>query len=284
MVGSEIGGAELKKKIFGALVAGIALVAGASAQGSITVFTGGSIIRDADNRCLLVTANATTDLPSATSSICQSGTPAWVRANQQFYSNTTGSWAVQTLTAPTIVGLTADPTTTVGVGTVGTGAVAVTESGTGAYHKTLFTFTAYSLTMTDAGAAGNQGGAKIYSFPQGIITVLNASCNTTTLAGTGGIADTGAAVESLGTVVAAVDNATLTSTEADIIASFAGTLSSGAGVFTKYASVNATSYDGHTTSIDMYLNAAVPDAGSSATDTLAFTGTCTVLWANAGDF
>jgi hypothetical protein len=107
--------------------------------------------------------------------------------------------------------------------------------------------------------------------------------NATTLAGAGGIADGAAVVLALGTVVAAADDA-LTSTEADFIASFAGTLTAGAGAFTKYGEPSVTSLDGHTTAKDLYLNMAVPDADISSGDTLAVSGTITCTWWNNGDW
>lgn len=174
--------------------------------------------------------------------------------------------------------------TTDGVGAKNGAAVAVAEYGSGAIHKSVFTLTALSVTMTDAGAAGCHGSHKIYDFPAGAIQILGASFNLTTLAGAGGIADNAALVGSLGSVTTVTDNATLTTTEADLIASYAGTLSGGAGVLTKYGSLVAAAFDGTSTAMDAYLNLAVPDAGSSANDTIAVAGTITIVWANLGDF
>lgn len=172
-----------------------------------------------------------------------------------------------------------------GVGTVAGAGVAVTEIGTGAIHKTVFTLSSASVAVVDTGGAnGGQGGLKIYDFPAGVIVRGGCVADTTTLAGAGGITDTAAVVESLGSVVAATSDATLTSTEADFVGSFAGTLSSGAGTFAKYGEPSATSLDGHTTAVDLFLNVAVPDAGISADDTLAVTGTITCIWSSTGDF
>jgi hypothetical protein len=41
--------------------------------------------------------------------------------------------------------------------------------------------------------------------------------------------------------------------------------------------------DGTATAKDAFLNFAVPDAGSSANDTLTVAGTVTVVWTNSGD-
>ena len=197
---------------------------------------------------------------------------------------TSATLTAPTITAPVITGITSDPTTAVDVGTEAVTNMTATETGDGAVHRTLFTFSAHSVTMTDAGAAGNHGSVPIYTFPAGFINIHGAFCNVATLAGAGGIADTAQVVLSVGSVVVATDNATLTGTEADIIASFAGTLSSGAGVFTEDGAAIAANFDGHTTSEAIFLNIAVPDAGSTASDTLALTGTCSIVWSNLGDF
>jgi hypothetical protein len=181
--------------------------------------------------------------------------------------------------------ITGNLVTADGVGAKNGAAVAVVELGTGAVHKTVFTLTALSITVTDTGgAAGAQGGAKIYDFPEGVIVRGGCTANLTTLAGAGGIADGAALVGSLGEVVAGVGDATLSGTEADFIASYAGTLVAGAGVITKYGEPSVTSLDGHTTPIDLFLNVAVPDADVSSSDTVAVSGTITCVWTSTGDF
>lgn len=177
-----------------------------------------------------------------------------------------------------------DAITSSGIGAPnGTGVTAV-EYGNGAVHKTVITLAAASITMTDATTAGNQGSLKVYDFPQGAVQILGASYNLTTLAGAGGITDTAALVGSLGSTAAGAGDATLTTTEADMIASTTGTLTAGAGTLQKYGSLVAAAFDGHATALDAYLNLAVPDAGSSANDTVAVTGTITIVWANLGDW
>ena len=172
-----------------------------------------------------------------------------------------------------------------GVGAKNGATVTVVESGSAAVHKTVLTLTATPVTMTDAGAAGSHGGVKVYDLPAGVIIRGGCVANLTTAAGSGGIADGAAVVWALGTAAPATDNATLVGTnEADFIASFAGTLTSGAGTFAKYGEPSATSLDGHTTAIDIFLNAAVPDADSSADDTLTVSGTVTCIWSSSGDF
>lgn len=195
---------------------------------------------------------------------------------------------VTTGTAQTISGVktfSAAIVNTAGAGAVAGGGVTLVENGDGAFHKTVFTLTATEVTVTDtAGVNGAQGNLKIYDFPEGVIVQGGCVANVTTLAGAGGIADGAEVVLALGSVAAGVGDATLTSTEADFVASFAGTLVAGAGAFTKYGEPSVTSFDGHTTAVDLIFNVAVPDADVSANDTLAVDGTITCTWWNNGDW
>jgi hypothetical protein len=177
-----------------------------------------------------------------------------------------------------------DPKTSVGVGAKNGSAVTAVENGNGAVHKTTLTLTGLSITMTDATTNGCHGAHKVYDFPEGPIQVLGCSYNLTTLAGSGGIADGAALVGSLGTATNDAANATLSSTEADLIASTTGTLSSGAGTLKKHGSVVTTAFDGTGTAKDVFLNVSVPDADSSASDTLTVNGTITLHWINLGDY
>lgn len=177
-----------------------------------------------------------------------------------------------------------EPKTSVGVGAAaGTGVTAVEYGGNG-IHKTVLTLASTSITMTDATTNGSHGAQKVYDFPAGPIQILGCSYDLTTLAGAGGITDTAQLVGSLGSVTNDTANATLTSTEADLIASTAGTLSSGAGTLKKHGSLVATAFDGTATAIDAFLNLSVPDAGSSANDTVAVSGTISIAWINLGDY
>lgn len=162
--------------------------------------------------------------------------------------------------------------------------VSVSEGGFGGLHKTVLTLTDVSIAMTDAAAAGNHGSLQLYDFPTGVVFLLGAVTDLTTLAGAGGLADTAALVGSIGSVTLATDNATLTSTEADIVPSTAGTLSSGAGVLDGETTTALIAiFDGTATAADAFLNLAVPDAGTSANDTLELDGTITIYWLELGD-
>lgn len=150
--------------------------------------------------------------------------------------------------------------------------------------KTVITLSGRSVTMTDAGAAGSHGSIQLYDFPAGNLFFLGATCDLTLTAGVGGITDTAAVVVGVGTATLAVDNATLTGTEADLVPSTAATLSGGVGTGKgKSLTAGAVVFDGTTTAKDAWLNIAVPDADSTANDTITVSGTITLVWANLGD-
>jgi hypothetical protein len=158
----------------------------------------------------------------------------------------------------------------------------VTEKATvgGTIHRT-YEFTAKSIATTDTGATGAQASLKIVDLPQGNITFLGATADLTISRATTNIAANAAVVASLGTVAAGAD-ATLTSTEANLIPSMTATLSSGNGT-AKGESTTVTMFDGTTTPIPIYLNFAMPDAASSANDALIVSGKIIVAYVNSGD-
>lgn len=168
-----------------------------------------------------------------------------------------------------------DPGTAAGTG------VTAAEAVTGIF-KTTLTFDDLVVAMTDAGAAGSHGAQKIYDFPAGNIVILGATTDLDIVAGAGGLAANAAIVAGIGSVTVGTDNGTLTSTEANIVPSTAATLSTGEGAFAGQ-STGVTVLDGTATAADTFLNFAVPDAGSSANDTLTVSGTVTLVWLNSGD-
>lgn len=150
-----------------------------------------------------------------------------------------------------------------------------------AIHKTVLTLTNVKVNIASSGVGF--GHTDIYNFPAGLINILGAVMDlTVNNVGGAEISDTAAVVAAIGTVNAA-DDATLTSTEANIIPSTAYTLVGG----TKQASGVATSgglFDGHTAAIVAKLNMAVPDADrSDNAEDLTVNGTITIVWTNVGD-
>ena len=172
-----------------------------------------------------------------------------------------------------------------GVGSAGAaGSVSVAVTETPGVLKTVLTLDKVVVTMTDATTAGSHGSLKLYDFPACNLLFLGGSCDLTLTAGAGGITDTAAVVASVGTATVSTADATLTSTEADLIPSTASTLTTGAGT-TKGKTVTAgvVVFDGTATAKDAWLNLAVPDADSTANDTLTVSGTVTLVWSNLGD-
>lgn len=163
-------------------------------------------------------------------------------------------------------------------------AVAVLESWK-TLHRTLFTFTAKVIATVDHTTNGGNATLLLYTFPRGNIQVLGASSNLTLTGDGTGVTTTAAVVGAVGTVVAASD-ATLTSTEANIIPSTVCTLTASAGVM-KGKPTTAISIDNTTTTnstqMTANLNFAIPDAGSTAAGSLTVTGTLEIIWANYGD-
>lgn len=162
-------------------------------------------------------------------------------------------------------------------------AIATTNS-SGGMIKTVITLSGLSVTMTDATTAGSHGSVKLYDFPECNLFFLGGTTDLVITAGVGGIVDTAAVVGSIGTTTVGTDNATLTTTEADLIPSTASTLSGGVGATKgKTLTAGAVVFDGTATAKEAWLNYAVPDAGSTANDTLTVSGTITLVWSNLGD-
>jgi hypothetical protein len=162
------------------------------------------------------------------------------------------------------------------------GGVFATEAN-GAIHKTEFALNGALVAMVDAGASGSAGSLKIFDLPEGMTLFLGGSTNLVVSRLGTNITTTAAVVGSLGTVAAAAD-ATLTGTEADYIPSAAATLTAGAGTLKgKSLTAGIVVFDGATTAKDVFLNFAIPDAGSTGNDSLVVSGTITLLWAALGD-
>lgn len=139
-----------------------------------------------------------------------------------------------------------------------------------------------SVTITDNTTNGAHGNLKIVDLPEGNITLLGATTNLTIARVGTNITATAAVVASVGTVAAANTDATLTSTEANIVPSTSATLTSGAGV-AKGVSTAVLVANGTTTRVPVYLNFAMPDAGATGNDALTVNGTITLVYSVCGD-
>jgi len=175
------------------------------------------------------------------------------------------------------------PKSSVGNGAHYSGFPAV-EYGEGIVHKSVINIP-NSITITDDPGTGAYGGIKCYEFPEGMIMVLGVVPDLTASSASGtdhGIAAAADGDFSIGTV--GCNSGSLTSTEANIIASTAiAQFATTAGVI-KGANAAAVLVDGHTTEPGLYLNVIFDDADCSANDVLTIGGSLTVYWINLGDY
>lgn len=143
------------------------------------------------------------------------------------------------------------------------------------------TFTNVNVATVDATTNGAQGSLKLVDLPQGLATFLGATTNLTIARVGTNITATASVVASVGTAAAGID-ATLSGTEANIVPSTAATLTAGAGAARGEATAVAL-VDGTTTAVPVFLNFAIPDAGSAGNDALTVNGTITISYVISGD-
>ena len=171
--------------------------------------------------------------------------------------------------------------TTRNVGAVNGSTVSAVEHGDGFYHVTVLTLTATPLTLADATVGA---GVKIYDFPVGQITVLNASGSVaeTTTSAIATTLNSGVTYNwGVGTVTQA--NGTLATTEQNIINTTNGTSSTTINVAAAASSSTQTvaplAYNGKTTAIDAFFNVGIAVATDIDADaTTTWTGTITMSW------
>jgi len=176
-------------------------------------------------------------------------------------------------------------TTLRGVGAAAGTGVSVKESVFDAFHVTRFTFTNVAVPLADAAGVVAYGGLKIYDFPVGYILVLSGCADLALTKSSAGVNADWDGDIGFGTVTAS-NNATLSSTEQDIIPTTA-TPQASSGATTGDCKNTAVAFlDGTSTAADMFLNLLVDDADHDVTGTacnLIVNGTLTLVWVNAGD-
>jgi hypothetical protein len=206
-------------------------------------------------------------------------------AQQVTIGNTTGTSSVTVIAGSGGVQLPgAAIANTVDAGAVVAGTCTAVEYNVNGYHKTVLTLlggTTFSLEDKDDG-----GGIKIYDFPQGVIVIESIVVNATITLDTN---VTAPYVMSVGTVIGVDSEATLTTTEANYVASTAVTN----GVAQDFHGVAAAvsvgligePQNGTSSPPDLFVNAAIAAGSITGAGTLAATGgTITILWSNAGNF
>lgn len=170
------------------------------------------------------------------------------------------------------------------VGTKNGATVTCAEYSDGVINKTVLTLTATPITITDdAGVAQYGGAGKIYDLPAGAVSFIGCVvAGSLTLGTTGTIINTYASNVALGTATATT-GATLTGTEADIMASVANATAVAKVSAVAAASAGMTVVDGTATAKDVFLNVVVADDATHTSGTGTFTGTITLLWTTVAD-
>lgn len=160
------------------------------------------------------------------------------------------------------------------------------SSDTAGFTKTVITLKDRAVTLADNAGVVAYGSSKLFDFPQGSIVIQGATANLAVTKSSAGVTATFNGDFALGTA-AADNNATLTTTEANIIPSTATPAAVAGATTAKGRSTAAVTLDGTTTAVDAYINFLVDDADHDVTTTpanLILNGTVTILWANMGDY
>lgn len=165
--------------------------------------------------------------------------------------------------------------------------LSVVEMGDGAFHFTKLKFVDVAFALTDVAGVVAYSGKKVYDFPAGFIQIVGAVADLALTKSSAGVNADWDGDFGVGQVTAS-NNATLSSTEQDIIGTTA-TPQAVAGATTARGSgpVQAALLDGHTTPIDLYLNFLVDDGDQDVTGTpcnLIVNGHLNVAWINMGDY
>ena len=152
------------------------------------------------------------------------------------------------------------------------------------YIVSTLTLTNLTVAAVDTAGVIARISKKLLSFPKGYLDIQSTVVRLAVTKSSAGVISTFAGKVSVGTVACAGD-ATLTATEADIVASTT-TAAATAGVgAANAAAVAAVTLDGMATAKDLYLNYLINDADHDVTTTpcnLIFNGTITVTWRNMG--
>jgi hypothetical protein len=200
----------------------------------------------------------------------------WVGANQSAVSGLTAT------DSPTFAHIHS----TDGVGAIVANKATAVDAGDGVIHQTVLTLTLTGANDLDMADADHGTGIKVFDFPAGRIHVIGAVIDASVTVNNAFEASPNDVVLlSCGSAVGA-DDADLTSTEADLIPKATlDTVGNTELTLPWHGALAASAaFDGTTTALDLFVNAAV--AGTSLTKalTIAITGTLTITWINLGDY
>ncbi len=171
-----------------------------------------------------------------------------------------------------------------GLGAVNGTNIVVVESGDGALHKSVFTLTAHSLSLTDETGVVHHGGTKFYDLPEGNIFFLGCTVDVVATM-VGSVGDTADGDVGVGTITAS-NNDTLASTEQNVCpATVVATLSGGTGAVTAISTTSENvPIDGTSSAVDLYLNLLFDTEDVTAgNQAVLITGTIELYWTNLGD-
>jgi len=169
-----------------------------------------------------------------------------------------------------------------------TAGLSYTHYGNGIINKTVITFDDHAIALADEAGVVDYGGSKVFEFPAGAILMLGATSDVDLTKSSAGVNADWDGDMGVGTVTAS-NNATLATTEQNIIPTTATPQASG-GATTANAQSTSTEnevIDGTSTNVPVYFNLLVDDADHDVTTTacnLILNGTLTLIWANLGDY
>lgn len=204
------------------------------------------------------------------------------------YQNNSAAWTV--LAGPdfqdvllALINVSNNPDAGAAVAVTG---VSVSDTGVGVVQKTVLTFDAMELAVTDALAYASK---QLYDFPEGRILVLGATGSLQFAVGSaraGTINDDASLTWALGT--AAASNITLSGTMVNLLPKATKVLEAADDEYNT-ASTNALAasahIDGTGTALDAYLNVGFETNTQIDGDgLLLITGSITVTWLNLGDY
>lgn len=207
--------------------------------------------------------------------------PSNVEAGQTYYNTTLGELQVYSGSAWQSAAVSAGT----GVGAAAGTGVAATEGGNGIVQSTTLTFTNAAVTLADEAGVVAYGGLKVYDMPAGNIVVLGAVSDLALTLSAAGVNADWDGDFGVGTVTAS-NNATLSSTEQNIIPTTATPQAVSSATTADGESTAVAVIDGTATAADIYLNFLVDDADHDVTSTptnIVVNGTLKLFWMNLGD-
>lgn len=174
------------------------------------------------------------------------------------------------------------------------GAAAPTVNGTGVsgtiytgqVERVTLTLTDVEIALTDEPTTVAYGGLKVLDFPEGQIVILGALLDVDLTKSSAGVNADWDGDVGVGTVTAS-NNATLASTEQNIIPTTATPQASGGSTTANAQSTGLVVLDGTSTSVDVYINLLVDDADHDVTTTpcnLILNGTLDIVYVVVGDY